>query len=238
METATPTQLDPKVCERLAAVSRDRFNGGILVLPGGTALSTDGVVTAVCGATMAKAARQLRDAKWVACAGRTPVHTIHPTRIADVVKHEMANERGVAVAVSMRTQPDAELRESALVRLDAVVGKCEERLRESERDLKALAGAGALGVGEARHKVADAKAALRRAVRDVKRENSPMCRGIKVGAAHMDLHQVRRALRALGCAKGTLHAAGPLSAVLLRTNKGEALVMPVRPAEGASACAK
>lgn len=195
---------------------------GVWVHPSrGPVGATDGTAFVVLGATTITEAREIL--------AQCPTPDGAPRRSAiDAAWASAEREaRPACVEVSRSTEPDPVLREPALAALaERVLNEDREHGAAVARLERAIAEK--RGVGDARERLASAKASAKEARRQLEREEKAACHAVRVGAVAVDLRLVRRCLAALGTTSGTLSAGGPLDATVLAAKTGLALVMPFR----------
>jgi hypothetical protein len=223
--TTIPRDRDPGRDRLLALAKGSRFEGHVyLDFAARPLAATDGQVLVVRGVRSCDDARQ-------ALVGAHPQGDLPPVRTVDGLLR-LASEgvaRLVVVVegrtVALDTVPDDGLVSKAEAeagdRLAAARDKVEKAERALERALETRRGS----IGEARAKLASARADVR--AEDKRRD--PGYRGVRVGEAAFDLALIAKALRALGARSGTLQATGgSYDAGVLYPETGIALIMPFR----------
>ena len=219
--TSIPRDRDPGRDRLLALAKGSKFEGYVYLDTAARPLaSTDGVVLVVRGVESCDGARQ-------AIAGAHPQGNLPPVRAIDGLLRDAS--KGVARLIEGRTVdldtlPDDGLRAKAEAEAGERLAAAREGLEKAERAL-ARALETRRGIGDARAKLASAKAD----VRAEEKRRDPGYRGIRVGEAAYDLALVAKALRALGAKGGTLQATGDaFDAGVLYAGGGIALIMPFR----------
>ena len=219
--TSIPRDRDPGRDRLLALAKGSKFEGYVYLDTAARPLAaTDGVVLVVRGVESCDGARQ-------AIAGAHPQGNLPPVRAIDGLLRDAS--KGVARLIEGRTVdldtlPDDGLRAKAEAEAGERLAAAREGLEKAERAL-ARALETRRGIGDARAKLASAKAD----VRAEEKRRDPGYRGIRVGEAAYDLALVAKALRALGAKGGTLQATGDaFDAGVLYAGGGIALIMPFR----------
>ena len=222
--TTTSIPRDPGRDRLLALAKGSRFEGHVyLDFAARPLAATDGQVLVVRGVRSCDEARQ-------ALAGAHPQGDLPPVRTIDGLLRE-ASEGVARLAVvegrtvALDTVPDDGLLSKAEAEAGERLAAVRDRVERAERALARALETRRGSIGEARAKLASAKAD----VRAEQKRRDPGYRGVRVGEAAFDLALIAKALRALGVRSGTLQATGgSYDAGVLYTETGIALVMPFR----------